>query len=62
MKHLAVREPWLQDQLRDGWLTVERVNSEDNLADLMTKHFGTARHQFLTVGIGVCRGDNVDKS
>eukprot|EP00972_Heterocapsa_arctica_P029107 4281643-Heterocapsa_arctica.AAC.1 len=62
MKHLAVRELWLQDQLRDGKLTVERVKSEDNFADLMTKYFGTARHHYLTMGIGVCRKNNVDES
>eukprot|EP00972_Heterocapsa_arctica_P112390 16431488-Heterocapsa_arctica.AAC.1 len=30
MKHLAVRELWLQEQLRDGKLKVERVKTEDN--------------------------------
>eukprot|EP00972_Heterocapsa_arctica_P102873 15162027-Heterocapsa_arctica.AAC.1 len=60
MKHLAVRQLWLKDQLRDGKLTVAKVRSDLNMADLMTKWFTTVHHQWLTTAIGV--GRNKDKS
>eukprot|EP00972_Heterocapsa_arctica_P105595 15557755-Heterocapsa_arctica.AAC.1 len=53
IKYLAVRELWLPDQLRAGNLTVEKVASEDNIVDILTKALGTARHQRLREIIGV---------
>eukprot|EP00973_Karenia_brevis_P026810 3699668-Karenia_brevis.AAC.1 len=37
MRHLEIRELWLQKEVADGKLLVEKVPGEDNPADLMTK-------------------------
>jgi hypothetical protein len=55
MRHLAARQLWLQDELREGRLKVMKVPSNDNPADLMTKWFTTARHEQLAAAVGLCR-------
>eukprot|EP00973_Karenia_brevis_P015852 2169839-Karenia_brevis.AAC.1 len=37
MGHLEIRDLWLQKEVRDGKLVVEKVFGESNPADLMTK-------------------------
>jgi hypothetical protein len=60
MKHLAVRDLWLQDQLRDGQISVKCVGSEINPADLFTKSFAGPRFRVLTKLIGM-RDDEAPK-
>ena len=40
VRHLEVRELWLQDRVAKGELQVKKVRGEDNLADILTKHVG----------------------
>eukprot|EP00972_Heterocapsa_arctica_P033945 4997831-Heterocapsa_arctica.AAC.1 len=37
MRHLDMRDLWLQEELRAGRLTVETVSSVENVADVFTK-------------------------
>ena len=37
VRHLAVANLWLQDQVRSGALTVHKVLGQDNPADALTK-------------------------
>eukprot|EP00973_Karenia_brevis_P090933 12405094-Karenia_brevis.AAC.1 len=37
MRHLEIRGLWLQKEVHDGKLVVEKVPGESNPADLMTK-------------------------
>ena len=37
MRHLEIRDMWLQREVREGGLEVSKVHGEDNPADLMTK-------------------------
>eukprot|EP00973_Karenia_brevis_P016967 2328400-Karenia_brevis.AAC.1 len=37
MRHLEIRDLWLQKEVADGKLVVEKVPGVDNPADLMTK-------------------------
>ena len=37
MKHLEIRDLWLQKEVADGRLIVSKVRGEENPADLMTK-------------------------
>jgi hypothetical protein len=53
LKHLAVKDIWLQEQLREGRLTVQRVGTLDNYADLFTKVFAAPRHRVLADMIGL---------
>ena len=41
MRHIEVRELWLQEEVRKGGVEVGRVAGEDNPADLMTKYHGS---------------------
>eukprot|EP00973_Karenia_brevis_P073633 10230262-Karenia_brevis.AAC.1 len=40
MRHLEIRDLWLQKEVCDGKLIVEKVLGEENPADLMTKVLG----------------------
>ena len=37
MRHIEVRELWLQEEVRKGKVVVEKVQGSENPADLMTK-------------------------
>eukprot|EP00972_Heterocapsa_arctica_P020903 3079568-Heterocapsa_arctica.AAC.1 len=52
MKHLAVRDLWLQDQMRDGKIEVKSVPTKENYADLFTNNFAGPRHRYLMDKIG----------
>eukprot|EP00973_Karenia_brevis_P050115 6955308-Karenia_brevis.AAC.1 len=40
MRHLEIRDLWLQKEGYDGKLVVENIPGEENPADLMTKILG----------------------
>eukprot|EP00973_Karenia_brevis_P043662 6048905-Karenia_brevis.AAC.1 len=37
MRHLEIRDLWLQKEVREGRLEIEKLNGKENSADLMTK-------------------------
>ena len=39
MRHLELKELWIQEQLGQGWLHVEKVETSCNPADLVTKAY-----------------------
>ena len=53
LKHVSIRQLWLQDQMRDGRIQVCRVTTEANTADLLTKGLAPRRHAMLTEAVGV---------
>jgi hypothetical protein len=61
MKHLQVRDLWLQDQLRDGRIEVRCVGTDVNPADLFTKVFAKPRHERLTAMLGIRRDSETDE-
>jgi hypothetical protein len=54
-RHLAVKEIWLQDELRAGRLSINYIPSSRNVADIMTKALPRDRHETLRskLGLGV---------
>ena len=40
VRHIEVRELWVQDRVARGDLILRKVKGEDNLADILTKHVG----------------------
>ena len=42
MKHLEIRDMWLQKEVRDGKVEVSKIPGEENPADLMTKILNTS--------------------
>ena len=61
MKHLQVRDLWLQDQLRDGRIQVRCVDTDVNPADMFTKAFAKPRHERLAAMLGIRRDLETDK-
>jgi hypothetical protein len=56
LRHLQVKELWLQDQVRAGDIQVEYVPTQENMADVLTKGLGTLKMEQLVSKIGlVCR-------
>ena len=55
LKHLAVKDLWLQDELRAGRIIVRQVGTASNVADLFTKVFALARHSVLLDMVGLRR-------
>eukprot|EP00972_Heterocapsa_arctica_P088083 12986536-Heterocapsa_arctica.AAC.1 len=43
LRHLAVKQPWLQDEVKDGKIKITYIPTATNEADLMTKGMPTAR-------------------
>ena len=42
MRHLEIRDLWLQKEVADGKLEIEKILGIENPADLMTKMLGFA--------------------
>ena len=40
VRHIEVRELWVQDRVARGDIALKKVKGEDNLADILTKHVG----------------------
>ena len=40
MKHIEIRDMWLQKEVRDGKVEVSKIRGDENPADLMTKVLG----------------------
>ena len=46
-KHIALRYFFVQELVEEGMITIHYVNTQDQLADLGTKHPGKHRHLAL---------------
>ena len=57
LRHLKVQFLWVQERIRSGDLTVQKVAGVDNPADLLTKHLGVAdmRRHVEALGIQTSR-------
>ena len=51
-KHLDVRQLWLQKEVKQGTLLVQKIHTQLNLADLNTKKLSRSRREFLMFLIG----------
>ena len=47
MRHLDIKELWLQDEMRSGRITISRITTEDNIADICTKNLPRRRLEQL---------------
>ena len=43
MRHVEIRQLWLQSELREGRVQVQRVPTKQNVADILTKVLARAR-------------------
>lgn len=53
LRHLNVKQLWLQQEVKEKRLVVSRVGSEQNVSDLFTKAFQAPRFRALTEMIGL---------
>ena len=52
-KHIDVRHHFIRDCVEKGLIEMQRIDTEDNLADLFTKAFDRARFSDLVQNIGM---------
>jgi hypothetical protein len=52
---------WLRDLVRDKQLTVEKISTLVNPADVLTKHLPRARHEVLVDLLGLVTSDADDE-
>ena len=53
MRHLEIRDLWLQKEVKDGRLIVDKTPGMDNPADLMTKYLNTGDIDHRLRGMGI---------
>ena len=53
LRHLQVKELWLQEKVRAGDIQVEYVPTQENMADVLTKGLGTIKMEQLVNKIGL---------
>ncbi|GJY79465.1 copia protein [Tanacetum coccineum] len=52
-KHIEIRHHFLCDNVQKGNITIEKVNSEDNIADILTKPLIREPFNLLRLGLGL---------
>lgn len=55
MKHIAIDYHFIRDQVQQEALQVRYINSEDQLADALTKPLPRLRFRRLKNNIGLCK-------
>jgi hypothetical protein len=53
MRHLETRRLWLQDAVKKHRLTVEKIGTAENMADILTKGLPTKQHWLLAGQLGL---------
>ncbi|GKC86616.1 retrovirus-related pol polyprotein from transposon TNT 1-94 [Tanacetum coccineum] len=52
-KHIEIRHHFLRDNVQKGNITIEKVASEDNIADILTKPINREPFNILRLGLGL---------
>ncbi|GJR99519.1 retrovirus-related pol polyprotein from transposon TNT 1-94 [Tanacetum coccineum] len=52
-KHIEIRHHFLRDNVQKGNITIEKVDSEDNIADILTKPLKREPFNLLRLGLGL---------
>lgn len=52
-KHIDVKYHWTREKQNEGLLKIERVSSEDNVADILTKGLSRGRFEKLRAKLGL---------
>jgi len=53
MRHMDIRELWLQDEIRNGMLKIEHIEGLQNVADVLTKSMPGSRFMELITKLGL---------
>ncbi|GJU52412.1 hypothetical protein Tco_1226126 [Tanacetum coccineum] len=52
-KHIEIRHHFLQDNVQKGNISIEKVSSKDNIADILTKLLKLEPFNLLRLGLGL---------
>ncbi|GJT51291.1 hypothetical protein Tco_0977448 [Tanacetum coccineum] len=52
-KHIEIRHHFLRDNVQKGNISIEKVTSEDNIADILTKPLKRDPFNYLRLGLGM---------
>ncbi|GKF48840.1 hypothetical protein Tco_0142091, partial [Tanacetum coccineum] len=52
-KHIEIRYHFLHDNVQKGNISIEKVSSEDNIADILTKPLKREPFNLLRLGLGL---------
>ncbi|GKA11465.1 hypothetical protein Tco_0691011 [Tanacetum coccineum] len=52
-KHIEIRHHFLRDNVQKGNISIKKVSSEDNIADILTKPLKRELFNFLRLGLGL---------
>ncbi|GJW09574.1 copia protein [Tanacetum coccineum] len=52
-KHIEIRHHFLRDNIQKGNISIEKVSSEDNIADILTKPLKRDPFNYLRLGLGM---------
>ncbi|GJU85200.1 copia protein [Tanacetum coccineum] len=52
-KHIEIRHHFLRDNVQKGNITIEKVTSKDNIADILTKPLKREPFNYLRLGLGM---------
>ena len=52
-KHIEIRHHFLRDNIQKGNVSIEKVSSEDNIADILTKPLKREPFNLLRLGLGL---------
>nr|GEZ46112.1 copia protein [Tanacetum cinerariifolium] len=52
-KHIKIRHHFLRDNIQKGNVSIEKVSSEDNIADILTKPLKREPFNYLRLGLGM---------
>ncbi|GJT57385.1 hypothetical protein Tco_0992439 [Tanacetum coccineum] len=52
-KHIEIRHHFLRDNVQKGNISIEKVSSEDNIMDILTKPLKRESFKFLRLGLGL---------
>ncbi|GKA82156.1 retrovirus-related pol polyprotein from transposon TNT 1-94 [Tanacetum coccineum] len=52
-KHIKIRHHFLRDNVQKGNISIEKVSSKDNIADILTKPFKREPFNYLRLGLGM---------
>ena len=52
-KHIEIRHHFLRDNVQKGNISIEKVSSEDNIADILIKPLKREHFNLLRLGLGL---------
>nr|GEV50905.1 retrovirus-related Pol polyprotein from transposon TNT 1-94 [Tanacetum cinerariifolium] len=54
-KHIEIRHHFIRDNVQKGNISIEKVSSEDNIADILTKSLKRELFNYLRLGLGMMK-------